>query len=405
MVIGRYIGWAVNVEAVRYGLLNMWSSKVDYARRLGVEGVTDADIPAVMVRTLIVDRGEGNAAKVRDDLRKLGVELHVLPRGRADQKGLVEVQHSSDHSRVDHSLPGTTYGRKRDRGEKHPGENALLNIEEFSRMMLRADIRHNTTVPVPHLLTAEMRQDGVRPIRSEIWAWARRKGYVGYISCHRDVVVDALMDKTTAVVRENGIFLIAPVDEGRNREVVLTQFRYHGAYAADKKWLERARMNGIFRIDIKFNPYDLRRIFYLDPYSGYHELELQSQDSSPVWGVASLRDCVEDKLRISAEAGVENQRDIEMAAALDFDREVEIAAARRQYHAEAKLSPKGRVHANRMREDRRTETDILGPTGLPLGRFATVSAAEPMGHDDQSIEQDGPRDGALRDWLKGGADE
>lgn len=252
-------------------MLNAASSKVDYCARHGIS-INGDEFPQVHFNTLLVDRGEFICNDVREALSNINTSLEYVQTGRGDLKGQVEAMHHTLHATSSHQIPGTTRGKRRGRGESDPALEACLNIHEFTADLIRAIIYHNTKEPVPRLLSTEMLHDGVQPTRMSIWQWARKKGYVAYLNCDEDHLIAQLCPLIEAVVHADGVHLIAKNEATAGYEVVVRSLRYLGPIAEQLNWLETARRRGKFRIRLYHNPYDLRRVWYLDPAAGRSSL-------------------------------------------------------------------------------------------------------------------------------------
>jgi hypothetical protein len=85
-----------------------------------------------------------------------------------------------------------------------------------------------------------------------------------------------LLPTIRAVVRGNGIFLLRPDRDGK-REIVRGA-RFIGPRATKLGWLETARRKGTFDIELRHDPQDLSRVWFVDG-DGVHELINVTNDS------------------------------------------------------------------------------------------------------------------------------
>jgi hypothetical protein len=177
-----------------------------------------------------------------------------------------------------HDLPGSTHGRFRERGDEDPATGAVLNIIEFTRLLIEQILYHNNQQAVDHLLTSEMRQDGVKPTRLEMMKWSARKGYHHQLYAHPDALVTALCPTCNAVVTGRGIYLTGRRYGDHGDEIILERLRYLGDYAIRQHWLERGRHQR-FRIQVYFNPNLADSIFYLDERDGLQHFKLVTDDA------------------------------------------------------------------------------------------------------------------------------
>lgn len=289
-IVGVHICWNVDAEAALLAVLNAASSKVEFCARYGVT-VTDDEFPHAAFSTIRADRGEFFNHATLQKFEQINCALEYVQTGRADLKGAGEGGHHALHAKASHRLPGTTKGHPHERGEPNPALSACLNVYEFTAELLRAIVLHNTVETIEHRLSTEMIRDGITPTRMGIWRWAQQKGYVAHAGCHRDHLIVNLCPEGDAVVRANGVYLLYRGNESGSYEVVIDRLRYLGAVAEQHGWLEQARRRGHFRIRVRYNPFDLRTIWYLDSELGLQELQLITND--PMLGeVANLRELV-----------------------------------------------------------------------------------------------------------------
>lgn len=250
------------------GIYNAASDKVEFCRRFGIE-ITPDQFPSAFYRLYHYDNGELRTEGSINLLKHLGSNAEFVQAGRADLKPLPESGHRSFHKKLDHKIAGTTHGRQRIRGEEESSISACWTYWEYMRELLLAIIHHNTVAPADHLLTVEMRRDGVAPNRAAIHQWAVRKGYIAGLPLDINQLRARLLPTIKAVVRPNGIFLLRP-DRAEKRALVRGA-RFMGARAVQLQWLEKARRRGTFDIEVHHDSNDLTRIWFVDS-GGVHEL-------------------------------------------------------------------------------------------------------------------------------------
>lgn len=297
-----------NERLALLGIYNAAMDKVEFCKRFGID-ITPDQFPSGFYRLYHYDNGELRTEASVQLLLGLGSNAEFVQAGRPDLKPIPESGHRKFHKMLDHKIAGSTRGRQRQRGEEATAISACWTYYEYMRELILAIIHHNTVASAEHLLTVEMRRDGVAPNRAAIHQWAIRKGYVARLPIDMDILRARLLPKIKAVVRSNGIFLLRP-DRGNKREIVLGA-RFLGPRAVQLKWLQTARRTGPFDIDVNHDPDDLSQIWFVDT-AGVHQLINVANDSvllreGTFTDLLSIND--DDKLRRLVEQEAFDQAD------------------------------------------------------------------------------------------------
>lgn len=366
LITGFVVAWSIDSNAVKFALLVSASSKVDLCARYGIE-ISDEDWPRAVYAKIRSDRGEFNCAAAYASCAAISTTLEMVQTGRGDLKGIVEVLHKILHTLSGHQVPGTTRGKRRCRGESDPALEACITMEEYNRHLIRAIIHYNTKEPVPHLLSTEMLEDDVEPTRIAIWKWAQRRGYVAYTAWDQDRLITALCTRIDAVIDADGIYLLATRPPPAADEVKLNKFRYLGEIAKKQNWLETARDSGVRRIEVFHNPYDLRRVWYLDPREGLQPLDLLTND--PLLGCAStLHDVIQMQNHLQVRAKVQEEISLQSRVEMAVQRDAVVKAAQDQtaaaYALEGGVPSKAKQLRDR-RENRSMEVYNAGKISAP----------------------------------------
>lgn len=274
------VGVALSLDApsallAQLAIFNAASDKVELGRRYGVT-ITPEQFPSAFYRLYHYDNGELRSESSIMLLKDFDSNAEFVQAGRADLKPVPESGHRRFHKMLDHKIAGTTRGRCKERGEEASAIGACWTYWQYMRELLLAIIYHNTEADASHLLTVEMRRDGVAPNRAAIHQWAIRKGYVASVPVDVNLLRIRLLPTIQAVVRPNGIFLLRP-DRDNKRELVRGA-RFVGPRAVQLRWFEKARREGPFDITVHHDPYNLEKIWFVDG-SGTHELINVIRDS------------------------------------------------------------------------------------------------------------------------------
>lgn len=281
MIVDAYSGlWAgiycgFDAPSARTALLaaaNAALDKVDFCARFDIKISSDM-WPAVGFSRYLGDNGEFRCEACIEAMTGLGSVLEFAPVGRADLKGPVETSHNVLHSRLDHKLDGTTFGRESKRGEDRPAMLGSLTYFEYMRHLIFHILHHNNRVRCEHLLTTEMRRDGVEPTRSTIFRWCVENGYLSGPPPSTDLVRAHLLPALPAILTGSGVFLMRP-DRGRKVELV-HEARFVGEVLVEKGLMLKARRNHT-SIEVRGDPEDMRRVWLV--HDGVHELHNVSLD-------------------------------------------------------------------------------------------------------------------------------
>ena len=408
LIIGFCVAWEVDAQAVKLAMLSAATSKVDLCARYGIT-ITDADWPMAVFLKLLVDRGEFNCEAIYDACRALNISLELVQTGRGDGKGLVEGKHHVLHASASHKLPGTTHGRMRGRGEREPALDACLDIAEYTGELIRAIIHHNTQAAVPDRLTTEMLQDRVEPTRIAIWNWARDRGYVAYSNCEHERLVTTLCPEIDAVVEADGVHLVTRRAPPASDEIIVRSLRYLGDIAKTRNWLEQARRRGKLRISVFHNPYDLQRIWYLDPDAGLQALDLITND--PLLGErATLIDLLQAQTQLKLVTAQQEENATQSESNMGMARETTVSNARASTafaHASSGENPSKRERLKNRSVNRTREIEQTGKTSMPpLPRIARPAYSQRVTEQTpaEPSEAESPKSNlsALERWLNEG---
>ena len=366
LITGFIVAWSIDSEAVKLALLVSASSKVDLCARYGIK-INEEDWPRAVYLTLRADRGEFHCESAYSDCKAVGTNLVLVQKARGDMKGVVEVLHNIIHKLSGHQLPGTTRGKRKGRGESDPALDSCMTMEEYNLQLIRAIIHYNTVEPVPQLLSTEMLEDDVAPTRIAIWKWAQKRGYVAYTACNQDRLIAALCPRIDAVIEADGVYLIARREPPAADEVKLNKFRFIGDIAKKQGWLETARNFGVRRIQVFYNPYDLRRIWFLDAHEGLQPLDLFTND--PLLGtVSTLRDVIQMQNHLQAKTKVQEEVAFQSSIDMAVRRDAEVKSAQQQtadsYALEGGVPSKAKQLRDR-RDNRALEVSSTGKISAP----------------------------------------
>lgn len=279
---GIYCGWHVGIGGIgtddaNLAILCAATDKGELLKRYDLADLDPEDMPTLLFMKLYSDNGELRSIKGIDaNVKAIGSTIEFIESGRGDRNSISESGHHQRHRKFDHHLEGSNHGRNTHRGETPPIRNALLNIYEYVRLLIRWMYWVNTQQKVPsHFLTTQMRRDNVQPNRMAIYRWAKDRGLVRSSSIDLTYLKAHLLSTFTASIHRNGIVLHRP--NTGNAVELLPHARFNGDYLATAGLIRRAQNGGDKYVTVKAHPDDLSRAYLIDG-NGVHELRNTSQD-------------------------------------------------------------------------------------------------------------------------------
>ncbi|EZP52706.1 Mu transposase C-terminal domain-containing protein [Sphingomonas sp. RIT328] len=348
MIVGisvtlEHPSWASAMMA----LANAVGDKVKFCERYGIT-ITPEEWPCNHICGILEgDRGEIESANIDHVLQRFNMTVENAAAFRADWKGIVESRFRILQQSFKAYVDGYVETDFRVRGGKDYRLDAVLDIDELTRIIIRNVLHYNNA----HELTKYprhpgMTEDRVPSVPREIWNWGVAN--VGGLprTPREDVFAFSLMPTMKTSVRREGIYF-----HGRH---------YTCHHAVVNKWFEKAG-EARFSVTISYDKRDSDEIYVHDPKDpkGFHVAVLtpgsRHQKGMNGWETdASLK---EDK-RIAQER--RDEQTLEKAAT-DAANEREVEEARRK----AALKPDLRSAAQKVsniRQDRSDEqaTEILG---------------------------------------------
>jgi putative transposase len=375
LIMGTHCGFeAPSGRTFLMAVANAASDKVEYYARYGLT-ITPEQAPAMAVKVYLGDNGEYRSAGVFDALSQFGATVELAKSGIASAKGPVEGLHHVMHARVDHTLAGTTRGQMKKRGEGNPILESCWNFHEYMREFLKEVLYYNTEEIVEHLRTAEMRREGVKATRIEIYNWLVKKGYV--VSFKPDVTVlrAHLYAALPAQVDADGVYLLR--EDCGNKVERIRALKYVSPYLEESGLLEHARKNGPRRITVRGIPEEPATMWMVTD-QGLKELACTTAD--PVLlQQGTIHDCIviqdDDKINAILGRGADEQRRSDIATT----REAVQSRAQAEKREEMAALPKKPSKADQVagvKANRRAEVALMQERNAPSGASDTALALE-----------------------------
>ena len=288
------------------------------------------------------DRGELEGYNADNLVNALNCRIQNTAPYRGDWKSIVEQQIDLCNERVIRWTPGAV--RMRERGAKDYRLDAILDLHQFRKLMIRCVLHHNNEHRMDRYRKDEyMIADDVDPYPIDLWNWGieNRSGYLRDIP--RDTVRTNLLPQYEVAVTHRGI-------------------RHNGLYyscdrALSEEWFERAKEKGVEYRKAVADPRDLSHIYVRMDKGRLETCHLVDADKTFLrHDLYEALDYFElSKLKTEAAESRKQQSRAELHAAKD-----KIIAEAREQTAEA-LKTSGQSNASRLkgiRKNRQLEREI-----------------------------------------------
>jgi len=228
-------------------LENATTDKVAFCKEYGVE-INPEDWPCHhLPEAMLADRGELEGYNADNLVNALNIRVSNTPPYRADWKGIVERNFRLINDTTIHWIPGAVK-RTRERGDKDYRLDAVLDLQQFRKLMVLCVLEHNKDHQMNWYRMDEfMIQDNVEPYPVDLWNWGiqNRSGHLRQMT--PDIVRLNLLPTAEASVTARGIY-------------------YKGLYytcelALREQWFVKARMQGRWKVSIAYEPRSLDIIY------------------------------------------------------------------------------------------------------------------------------------------------
>lgn len=279
MICGIYVGFE-NASWLAAGLAvrNVVQDKVGFCRQYGVVITPDEwPVEGMMPARFLADRGEFEGYDATGFVEKSTVTVEVASPYRGDQKGSTEKKFDQFHQLLRTQLDGMIEKKVRERGDRDYNRDAILNLSEVTACVIHVALfLNNANKLESYPRTREMVAERVRSVPSELWNWSRERG----------------MDELRRVSVPQIEFAMLPVGKA-NVEKFGYQFRgifYMPESAAHMKFFDRARQDGVSKVDVSYDPLWTSRIFLHDPRDSTKHVVLELTDKSSAYAGISFED-------------------------------------------------------------------------------------------------------------------
>lgn len=270
-VFSRYIvGFYVGLEGPSWmgsmmALYNTVRNKVELCEEYGIK-INESDWNCSnLTESLIVDRGELESTKPYNLINNLGINIKVLPPYKPNWKGIVEQSFRRLNSKSLHWLSGTVKREFRIRGEKDYRKDALLNLYEFTQIVIHSILYFNNTYMDYYIRGEDMKAEGIEAVPSLLWEWGKQHRSGLLRTFPEDIVKLNLMPYANASITYRGL--------------QFKKLRYSCPEDIETGVYESARKYGNKAVEISYDPRNLQYV-YVNEGLSYKKYTLVEGDAS-----------------------------------------------------------------------------------------------------------------------------
>ncbi|GAA0716353.1 hypothetical protein GCM10008905_00670 [Clostridium malenominatum] len=304
LITGVYVGlegpsWLGAMMA----LDNMIKNKVDFCKRYNID-ITEEQWPSKHLPEIIIaDRGEFEGYSVENLINNLNIKIENTSPYRGDLKGIVERNFRTINEKLKHKTPGAIQKEFRERGDRDYRLDATLTLYEFTAIIIKMVIYHNSKLVDKYPMEKEMITDGITPIPIQLWNWGieNKKGRLRVVEQERFRL--NILPKGKASVSRAGI---------RFKNL------YYGSQKAiEEQWFIKSKVRNI---DVVYDPRNMNEIYI--PYEdgvNYEKCYLLERSMQ-------YKDCILEEIIFNEELLLElkeQEKNKQIQINIDLDKEIE----------------------------------------------------------------------------------
>ncbi|WP_374257825.1 hypothetical protein [Aquabacterium sp.] len=355
-IFGHHVGFeSPSQTTALMAILHAAEDKVEYCARFGIN-IQPRDWLTMTFRQFVMDNGEGKGQLAMSALEEMEAGASFGAAYDALNKSPQESKHASTQAHVDHLMPGSTMGRRKERGEPDRASMARLNFIEYMPLLIRHVLFHNNEEIIT-LPTLEMRRDGVEPTRRGVVEWMIANGYTTSAPTDLQALRIRCLPRLQACVLPTGIHLYDPTYNGKR---IIPGLIFSSDWLRGSELVSQSRRR---HLEAHLNPSDLSRIWV--NLGGLKCMSLQSPD--PDLKEVTLLDWLtissDDRIRTFLDKANKVQEGVNAVAATN--RSVKVANKERNAEIRAlRVKPT----KSELKRDKRTNTIVekVAMTGVPV---------------------------------------
>lgn len=295
LVAGFYMGLEPPSSAtVKLAILHAMSDKTEWLKFLKLDHISPDDWLPIRFGNLIADNTDARSENVLSHLNDENMGIKFVPVARSDFNSMVETVHHTLHRTIDHLLPGTTHGKRLERGDENPDISARFTVIEGIRAIADSIHLHNT-IPLDIPITQELRKEiidkGLIVNRLNLTKMAISQGklHVSLICKHESIIRFATQVRGTFTAKGVKIHR-----SDTSQKAFIEPIRYISKSPQMLEKFHQARINRRvspehYEATFLYNPYQPNCIFYHDLNSGeLFKLDLDTPEED--WGEFTIPD-------------------------------------------------------------------------------------------------------------------
>ena len=337
MIVGIHVGLeGPSWNGARHAIYNACTPKVDFCKRYGID-IDEVDWPcAHLPIELVADRAELLSEAGEAMTKVLGIAVKILPPFRPDWKSIIESRFRLINEKLDLKfVPGGVDARKMERGDRDYQLDAILDIDEFTEMVIVGVLAHNKTLRVPHILSREMIASGVEPTPIEIWKWS---------------MANSLLDSKVVSPAELKIALLPSQECRISRGGINFQgVQYTCQTAVREEWSERSHNLKTKYVRLYYDPNSIENC-WIKSEAGFESLTIVPQHRQKYGGLRMEE--VFDMIKILNQVSPDARYEVDNTAALLRGRQEEILD-RAKTKREVQGNPKSNADFKRDKRSKR----------------------------------------------------
>jgi hypothetical protein len=183
---------------------NLVEDKVEFCARYDIHITPEMWPSSLLPEKILADNGEFAGDMPLPLVKNLGIEIENAPSYRGDCKGIVEGLFNIMKKRL-RALPGASIKKMIERGDIDPRHDAIMTIDEVTRVIIREVISHNNRVMKNFDKGRFAIREPIEVTPLKIWNWGIKNRSCGFIFRDPNMVKLATMPRGEAKITREGI--------------------------------------------------------------------------------------------------------------------------------------------------------------------------------------------------------
>ncbi|WLG45027.1 Mu transposase C-terminal domain-containing protein [Pseudomonas sp. FP1740] len=267
MITGIHVGLeGPSWNGARQALFNAFTDKEKYCKAYGVDLEKDEWPCHHLPHEIFADRGEMIGQAAEGLVSGLKIDLGIAPPYRPDWKPIVESAFKvlNDTIQIEF-IPGAVIARETERGARDYRQDAVLDIKEFTEIIIRGVLHYNKFNRQPARLTRDMIAADVEPTPISIWRWALENHIIESNVQSESLVYLHLLPREVGKVHKGGI--------------LFKGMFYVCDWAIEQGMFARARHRGVSDITCWFDPNYTEHIWVQGPDKAFVRCDLRLSEA------------------------------------------------------------------------------------------------------------------------------